>query len=219
MRQMLLLAVSLLILFNPPSAIAAFAPLASPYPRDVQHRMARRTAVFYALAMLLVTWAGRPLLFALGLTLPALKVAGGFVLLLAALPMVTEYQRASSKKEEQLEAGTGDDEDEGKSRSWTQVVAVPLTFPISLGGATVAAVIAATGEKLNLMRAIATSLVCLILAGVVWLTLRSALPLTRRISPGSMAALTGFSGLLLLCIAFQVIASGLKELLPGLGPS
>jgi multiple antibiotic resistance protein len=217
MRQMLLLAVSLLILFNPPSAIAAFAPLASPYPRDVQHRMARRTAVFYALAMLAVTWAGRPLLFALGLTLPALKVAGGFVLLLAALPMVTEYQRASSKKEEQLEAGS-EGEDEEKSRSWTQVVAVPLTFPISLGGATVAAVIAATGDHLILVRAIATSLVCLILAGVVWLTLRSALPLTRRISPGSMAALTGFSGLLLLCIAFQVIASGMKELLPGLGP-
>jgi multiple antibiotic resistance protein len=215
MREMLLLAVSLLILFNPPSAMAAFAPLASPYPRDLQHRMARRTAAFYALAMLLVTWAGRPLLYALGLSLPALKVAGGFVLLLAALPMVTEYQRTASKKEAELET----EDEEEKSRSWTKVVAVPLTFPISLGGATVAAVIAATGEHLNLARAIATSVVCLLLAGVVWLTLRSALPLTRRISPGSMAALTGFSGLLLLCIAFQVISSGLRELLPGLGQS
>jgi small neutral amino acid transporter SnatA (MarC family) len=55
------------------------------------------------------------------------------------------------------------------------------------------------------------------MTGVVWLTLRSAVPLTRRISRGSMAALTAFSGLLLLCIAFQVIAAGLRELLPGLG--
>ena len=52
---------------------------------------------------------------------------------------------------------------------------------------------------------------------VVWLTLRSAIPLTRRISPGAMAALTALSGLLLLCIAFQLIAAGLRELLPGLG--
>jgi multiple antibiotic resistance protein len=157
-----------------------------------------------------VTWAGRPLLRVLGLSLPSLRVAGGFVLLLAAVPMVTVYQRADARKEEELEAGAA------QSHSWTQVVAVPLTFPISLGGATVAAVIAATGESVDLSRALATSVVCLLMAGVVWVTLRSALPLTRRISPGSMAALTGFSGLFLLCIAFQVIAAGLRDLLPGL---
>jgi multiple antibiotic resistance protein len=209
-REMLLLGISLLTLFNPPSAMAAFAPLARPYSRNVQLRMARRTAIIYAVVMLLVTWAGRPLLWALGLSLPSLKVAGGFVLLLAALPMVTEYQRGDQQKEEELEAGAV------KTHNWTRVVAVPLTFPISLGGATVAAVIAATGEKLILMRDVATSIVCLLMAIVVWLTLRSALPLTRRISPGAMAALTGFSGLLLMCISFQVITSGLRELLPGL---
>jgi small neutral amino acid transporter SnatA (MarC family) len=55
------------------------------------------------------------------------------------------------------------------------------------------------------------------MTGVVWLTLRTAVPLTRRISHGSMVALTAFSGLLLLCIAFQVLAAGLRDLLPGLG--
>jgi multiple antibiotic resistance protein len=208
---MVLLGTSLLILFNPPSAIAVFATLAGPYPREVQSRMARRTAAFYAAAILVVTWVGRPLLSVLGLSLPALRVAGGFVLLLAAVPMVTQYQRTDAKKEAELEvlaAQTG---------SWVQLVAVPLTFPISIGGATVAAVIAATGETPSLARAFATSLVCFAMTGVVWLTLGSAIPLTRRISRGSMAALTAFSGLLLLCIAFQVIAAGLQDLLPGLG--
>ena len=209
-REMMLLGTSLLILFNPPSAIAAFATLARPFPRDVQSRMARRTAVFYAAAILVVTWVGRPLLGVLGLSLPALRVAGGFVLLLAAVPMVTQYQRSDAQKEAEFEAAAA------KNRSWVQVVAVPLTFPISIGGATVAAVIAATGDKPNLPRAIATSLVCLVMTGVVWLTLGSAIPLTRRMSRGSMAALTAFSGLLLLCIAFQVIAAGLRDLLPGL---
>jgi multiple antibiotic resistance protein len=209
--EMLLLGTSLLTLFNPPSAMAVFATLASPYSREVQHRMARRTAVFYAATILLVTWAGRPLLSVLGLSLPALRVAGGFVLLLAAIPMVTLYQRSDAKKEAELEAAAA-----AQRQSWVQLVAVPLTFPISIGGATVAAVIASTGERPNMARAIATSLVCLAMTGVVWLTLGSAIPLTRRISRGSMAALTAFSGLLLLCIAFQVIAAGLRDLLPGL---
>jgi len=74
-REMLLLGTSLLILFNPPSAIAAFATLAGPFPPEVQRQMARRTAVFYAAAILVVTWVGRPLLKVLGLSLPALRVA------------------------------------------------------------------------------------------------------------------------------------------------
>lgn len=209
-REMLLLGTSLLTLFNPPSAMVAFATLASPYPRDVQGRMARRTAVFYAATILLVTWAGRPLLGMLGLSLPALRVAGGFVLLLAAIPMVTQYQRSDARAEAELEAVAA------RSASWVQVVAVPLTFPISIGGATVAAVIAATGSRPSIERAIATSVVCLVMTGLVWLTLGSAIPLTRRFSRGSLAALNAFSGLLLLCIAFQVIAAGLRDLLPGL---
>jgi multiple antibiotic resistance protein len=208
-REAALLAISLFTLFNPPSAMAAFATLAAPYPRDIQNRMARRTALFYAIVILLVTWAGRPLLAVLGLSLPALRVAGGFVLLLAAVPMVTQYQRSDAQKEAELESNA-------QNRSWAQIVAVPLTFPISIGGATVAAVIAATGEKASLSRPLATSAVCLLMTVLVWLTLRLAIPLVRRISSGSMAALTAFSGLVLLCIAFQVIAAGLRDLLPGL---
>jgi multiple antibiotic resistance protein len=100
-----------------------------------------------------------------------------------------------------------------------QIVAVPLTFPISIGGATVAAVIAATGEHPSLKRGAATSVVSLVMTAVVWLTLRSAIAMARRISIGSMTALTALSGLLLLCISFQVIAAGLRGLLPGLAAS
>jgi multiple antibiotic resistance protein len=209
-RESFLLGMSLLILFNPPTSMAFFASLASPYPTEIQSRMARRTALHYAVAILLVTWAGRPLLRVLGLSLPALRLAGGFVLLLAAIPMVTQYQRGDTEKEAELEAAA-------RQRSWTQIVAVPLTFPMCIGGATVAAVIAATGESPSVARGLATSVVCLAMTVVVWVTLRSAVPVTRRFSRGSMAALTAFSGLLLLCIAFQVIAAGLRELLPGLG--
>jgi multiple antibiotic resistance protein len=212
-KEMALLWLSLLTLFNPPSAIAAFAPLVKSYPAEVQHRMAGRVAGFYLLVMLLVTWAGRPLLRILGLSLPALRVAGGFVLLLAAIPMVTQYQRGDAREEAQLEI------EAVKSGAWHELVVVPLTFPISLGGATLAAVIASGGGKVILVRAILTSVVCLLMSGVVWLTLRSAAPLTKRISRGSMAALTAASGLVLLCIAFQVLAAGARELLPGLNRS
>jgi multiple antibiotic resistance protein len=210
-REMLLLGTSLLTLFNPPSAVVSFATLARPYPREVQTRMARRTAIFYCLAVLVVIWAGRPLLSMLGLSLPALRVAGGFVLLISAVPMVSHYRRSDAQEETALESPSAAGE-----TNWVQVVAVPLTFPISIGGATVAALIAFTNEHPSLRHAVGTTVVGLLMTGVVWLSLASAVPLTRRISRGSMAALTAFSGLLLLCIAFQVMAAGVRDLLPGL---
>jgi multiple antibiotic resistance protein len=208
-RESMLFGLSLLTLFNPPSVMAAFASLARGFPGDVQSRMARRAAAYYAIVILLAVWAGRPLLTILGLTLPALRMAGGFVLLLAAVPMVTHYQRGSAEEDAELEAGTA-------SRNWAQLVVVPVTFPMSIGGATVAAVIAATGEQPKLLRAAATSVVCLLMTAVVWLTIRSAVPLMRRFSRGSMAALTAVSGVLLLCVSFQLITAGLRDLLPGL---
>ena len=139
--EMVLLGTSLLTLFNPPSAMAAFATLASPYPRDVQNRMARRTAVFYAAAILLVTWAGRPLLERAG---PVFAGAAGGGRLRAAAggdahghPVPAQRRAEGSRARGRRRA---------KSRSWVQLVAVPLTFPISIGGATVAAVIAADRE-------------------------------------------------------------------------
>ncbi len=204
---MVLLGTSLLTLFNPPSAVASFATLARPYPREVQSRMARRTAIFYGLAVLVVIWAGRPLLSMLGLSLPALRVAGGFVLLLSAVPMVSHYKRGDAQEETDFER---------RDASWAQVVAVPLTFPISIGGATVAALIAFTNDHPSWKHALGTTVVGLLMTGVVWLSLATAVPLTRRFSRGTMAALTAFSGLLLLCIAFQVMAAGVRDLLPGL---
>lgn len=209
-EDLALLWLSLLTLFNPPSAIAAFATLVRPYPAEIQRKMARRVAGFYLLVTLFVTWGGRPLLRILGLSLPALRVAGGFVLLLAAIPMVTQYQRGDAREEAELETAAA-------SGSWQQLVVVPLTFPIALGGATVAAVIAAAGGgKLILARVLMNSLACLLMSGVVWSTLRSAVPVTRHISRGAMAALTAASGLVLMCIAIQVMAAGARELLPGL---
>lgn len=207
MREMVLLGTSLLTLFNPPSAVASFATLARPYPRQVQSRMARRTAIFYGLAVLVVIWAGRPLLSMLGLSLPALRVAGGFVLLLSAVPMVSHYKRSDAQEETDFER---------RDASWVEVVAVPLTFPISIGGATVAALIAFTNDHPSWKHALGTTVVGLLMTGVVWLSLATAVPLTRRFSRGTMAALTAFSGLLLLCIAFQVMAAGVRDLLPGL---
>ena len=139
-REMLLLATVAADAVQSPQRHGRVRHAGQPVPaRDPEADGAPDRAFYYLGAILVVTWAGRPLLTVLGLSLPALRVAGGFVLLLAAVPMVTQYQRGDARKEAQLEAGAA------KSGSWAQLVAVPLTFPISIGGATVAAVIAATG--------------------------------------------------------------------------
>jgi multiple antibiotic resistance protein len=205
--QDLLLFTSLFALFNPPAAIAPFVAVTGAFPRDVQHRMAKRIGCYYALAMVGAALVGHPLLALLGISLPALRLTGGFILLLAAIPMATHPERyVRAEVHEALRE---------EESSWTTLSAVPLTFPISLGGATLSAIVtagSAASFPWGLGRVIA---VCVAMALVVWLTFRFAPLLGRRLSRGGLSILTAVGGVLLLCIAFQVLVPAVRALVAG----
>ena len=103
----------------------------------------------------------------LGLSLPALRVAGGFVLLLAAIPMVTQYQRSDEQEAEVFEAASAEERQLGTAGRRRR-----RPFQLRSACATVAAAIAATGNKPSLTRALATTVLSLLMSGVVWLDAR-----------------------------------------------
>lgn len=209
LNRVVVVAVGLLTLFNPPGAIGPFLAVARPFDADTQRRMARTVARNHAVVMLVGTWVGQTVLGVMNISLAALRLAGGLVLTLAALPMVMRRDSADSPDPDQPGPV-------GATRDWRSLTLVPLTFPLALGGATLATVITATKGDRSPHWLFMLSAVCLAMSCVVWATFRLAPLLARRLGKVGLDVLTVVSGTLLLCIALQIFTSGLRELLPGL---
>ena len=88
-------------------------------------RLARRVGVYAALVMLVALWAGSYVLAFFGITLPALRCAGGVVLALYAWSSLNAPERREARKTEQLDAASGQDDP----------AFYPLTLPFTTGPA------------------------------------------------------------------------------------
>ena len=172
--ELVLLATSLFSIFSPPAAIGPIATVSGEYPPPAQRRMAIQVAVSYAVVLVIAAWVGQWLLEILGVTIAGLTATGGLALLLAGLPLMLEGRKRQPTEEQVEEAG--------QERDWRSVIIVPLTFPLSVGGATAAIVITSASRYDSVPDLLAISAVCLLMAIVVGLTTCS-----RRLSPSASA--------------------------------
>ncbi|HET6215207.1 MAG TPA: MarC family protein [Micromonosporaceae bacterium] len=183
--------VTLLVIVDPPGMVPIFLALTGTLPARDRHR-----AGFQAVALaggVIVTFAvaGQTLLDYLHIDLPALQGAGGLLLILVALELLT---------------GKADDPN---APATSNVALVPLGVPLLAGpGAIVATMLFVRGasrgpEYLAIALAIAAVLVA------VWLVLRFSGVIVRLLRPSGIEVLTRIAGLLLAAIAVQLIADSI----------
>ncbi|HEU4425818.1 MAG TPA: MarC family protein [Pilimelia sp.] len=180
--------VTLLVIVDPPGMMPIFLALTGALPARERHRAAWQ-AVALALGVIVVfAVAGQSILDYLHVELPALQGAGGLLLILVSLALLT---------------GKTDDPD---AQTTSNIALVPLGTPLLAGpGAIVATMLfvqRADGAADHL--AIAAAIVAVMVA--VWLTLRFSGLLVRVLRPGGIEVLTRIAGLLLAAIAVQLIA-------------
>jgi multiple antibiotic resistance protein len=180
--------VTLLVITDPPGMVPIFVALTGAMPARDRQR-AGLQAVALALGVIVAfAVAGQTILDYLHIDLPALQGAGGLLLILVALELLT---------------GKADDPN---SAATSNVALVPLGVPLLAGpGAIVATMLFVRradggGDYL----AIALGIVAVMI--VVWLTLRYSGVIVRVLRPGGIEVLTRIAGLLLAAIAVQLIA-------------
>ena len=131
--------------------------------------------------MLVALWAGSYVLAFFGITLPALRCAGGIVLALYAWTSLNAPERREARKSEQLDAGVGALED---------VAFYPLTLPFTTG---TGHHIGRGGARLRASRppgwrwcrsSWACQLAALAVAVLVWLLYSASDQLSRSARPG-----------------------------------
>ena len=193
--------VTLFTLFSPPAAIAAFATITDRFPPDIQKKVAKRLARNYFIVMLVSIIIGEYVLMVLGISTPALMLTCGLAVFIAGMTMMIYGQK--------LRVVNNEEEFQAVPRAeWESVVSVPMTFPMTVGGATVAIAISTAHQTTALVDYVFLILMVAAMALVVYSVTLTASALARRLG-GSIDILVRASGIIIVAISIQILVSGL----------
>jgi multiple antibiotic resistance protein len=184
--------VTLLVITDPPGMVPIFLALTAKLPPRQRARAAWQAVALAGGVIVVFAVAGQEILSYLGVDLAALQGAGGLLLLLVSLELLT---------------GRTDDP---ARQATSNVALVPLGTPLLAGpGAIVATMLfVRRAHTTSGYLAIAGAIVLVFL--VVWLTLRLSGVIVRILRPGGIEVLTRIAGLLLAAIAVQLIADAVR---------
>ena len=203
--------ITLVVIMDPPGTIPVFLSLVGRRSKPTRMRAARQAVLVSLGVISLFAIGGEAILSYLHIGIPALQGAGGLLLLLIALDLLTG--RAT---EPVVGSGPGPLPPAGR-RGWdgtvddVNVALVPLGTPLLAGPGAIAATIVfvrqADGRAGSYL---APALAILTVHLVLWLCLRYSGVLIKVIKDSGITLLAKIAGLLLAAIAVQLIADSVR---------
>ena len=184
--------VTLSVIMDPLGNIPLFLGLTGGRSNKARRRLAWQAVVVSLFVISLFAVLGQQILEYLGIGIPALQGAGGLLLMIVALELLTD--RAENPTEVRD----------------VNVALVPLGTPLLAGpGAIVATIVfVQQADGLSDYLAIAAGIVAVHL--LVFLSLRFSVVITQVIREAGIVLLTRISGLLLSAIAVQLVADSVR---------
>jgi len=185
--------VTLFVIMDPVGTIPIFLSLT----RGRSARTIRRAAwqaVLVSFGVITVfAFFGQQILHYLHISLPALKGAGGLLLLLVALELLTGKQETPT------------------ANSDVNVALVPLGTPLLAGPGAIVATMVASQRVHDIPDFLAVGLGVVLVHVALWLSMRFSLPILRVLREGGVVLVTRIAGLLLSAIAVQLVADAVAE--------
>lgn len=191
---------SLFVIVDPIATVPAFLAMTARDTVAQRLRMARMACLVMVGVLAGFSLVGKTLFTLLGITLPAIQVAGALVLLLVALDMLRAQRSAVQETAEETAAGRNKDD----------IAITPLAIPMLAGPAAISTVIlldaqAATWTQRGVL------LACLGAVGLAsYVTLALGATGAKWLSPIAEKIITRLMGLLLAALAVQFLFNGLK---------
>ncbi len=198
---------ALFSIVNPVTGAFIFREATSGRTRAQSATLARRVAVYSLLVMLVALWAGSYVLAFFGISLAALRIAGGIVLSLFAWELLGAPERRQDRKKEQASESGGDDP-----------AFFPLTLPFTTGPGTIAVAVAlgaghpGWGQGLGGFFA-GCSLAAAAMAVTIGLLYTYADRLSAWLGRTGTSTVSRLSAFLLFCIGVQMLVTGFVDVL------
>jgi multiple antibiotic resistance protein len=198
--------VTFFVVIDPPGCAPIFASLTRGGSEGYRRGMALRSVVIAAAILIVFAFVGEPLLHALGIGLPAFRIAGGIMLFLIALEMV--FEKRTERREGRAEEINRRAAEQHKVEP-EDISVFPMAIPMIAGPGSIATVMLMTGHNdgTNLVVVLAA------LAAVLVLTLAALLAagaIMRVLGDKLEAMITRVLGVLLAALAAQFVIDGIK---------
>ena len=194
---------TLVIIIDPVGTLPIFLALTQRQGRERRRRTATTSISIAAITLIVVGFVGEMVLRLLGISLPALRIAGGILLLLLSIDMVFARQSGirSPTETETAEAAESSD-----------VAVFPLAIPLIAGPGAITSLILLMGRAENdlVMQAIVIGLVLSVA------TLLLAGPVMDRLGVTGINVIGRVFGIVLAALAVQYIIDGTTEALTSL---
>jgi multiple antibiotic resistance protein len=200
------LAMGLISIVNPVGAIPRFLTLMGDRPMEEAPRLALKTTFAMMITLFIASFAGEEVLKAFGITLPSFQIAGGILVLLIAISMLPAQPSPMKYSPEETEEGREKDD----------FTVVPMAIPFLAGPGAISTVMLDSHQAVTLIQKILLWVMIVFTGLIVYIALRLASPIRRKIGQTGVNIATRLMGLILAAIAIEFITRGLSVTFPGL---
>lgn len=169
-------------------------------------QLAGKVAFYSAIVMLVALWGGAYVLSFFGISLSALRVAGGVVVAVNAWSLLQAPETTEARKQRQAAEAEGID----------AVAFFPLTIPFTTGPGTIAVAITlgsnrpTAGEEM-LGFVLGATAAALTVALIVWVTYAFADRMEAMLGRSKAQVVSRLAAFLLLCVGTQIALSGVAD--------
>lgn len=193
---------ALFSIINPPGGALIFHDTTRGMPTEDRRKVVSKIAIYACMLLLVSLWLGSYILNFFGVSLSALRVAGGLVVAVHAWNMLAQSDSAEKRREVPAEAAN-------------DMAFFPLTMPLTTGPGTIAVAIALASQRpadgaLNFFGGLSLAAVSISL--VVWLCYRWSHAIARLLGHGGARVMSRLVSFLLLCVGTQIILTGVLDL-------
>lgn len=188
--------VTLFVVIDPIGLTPVFIALTPGMGAAARRRIGFRAIVIAAILMMIFGLAGDAILHAIGISIPAFRIAGGLLLFLTALDML--FERRTERRE-----GQADDSAHDPS-------VFPLAMPLLAGPGALAAMILLTGQDAGVVHMLLINLMMLAVLAIAMVLFHLATPLAHALGRTGTMVVTRLLGMLLAALSVQFVIDGLK---------
>ena len=203
---------ALLSIVNPFAGALIYSQVTAGFSVNDRSALAWRVALYSGTVMLTALWFGTPLLGFFGISIAALRIAGGFVVAARAWEMLSGPEVQEDRKQQQV-APAADASD---------AAFYPLTMPFTTGPGTISVAVAlsANGPHFGFKSMpflSGVSLAAVAVAVLVGICYASADRVVSLLGKGRTRVFTRLTAFILLCIGVQIALTGVQDILTSPG--
>jgi multiple antibiotic resistance protein len=201
---------SLFSIVDPPGAIPVYVALTSDRPREERNRIALTTSVYFLLILICFFLAGNYILGFFGLTIHALRIAGGITLLISGFGLMSGSFAKRRGYDKDVEKHAHDRND---------IAFSPMAMPMLSGPGSISYLITQYNQHPEWSERSMILGAILALGVLVWGCLRVAPFLFKIFGPGGLNAIARIMGFIVIAIGVQFIVNGLVNLVQEMAKS